>query len=141
MFLKILQNSYENICVGVFFIKNFFVKKETLWHWCFSVNSAKSLITLSLKNTCERLLVTINRLHCVKSVRIRSYSGPHFCRIFAHSNAGKCGKNTDQNNSEHGHFLRGVSHRLFWYKLFQKWVWPIATTFWREYRYSGTYEE
>ena len=28
MFLKILQNSYENICVGVFFIKNFFVKKR-----------------------------------------------------------------------------------------------------------------
>ena len=33
-----------------------------------------------------------NRLHCVKSVRIRSYSAPHFSR--------KCRKNADQNNSE-----------------------------------------
>ena len=43
-------------------------------------------------------------VHCVKSVRIRSYSGPHFSRIFPHS--GKYGKNTDHNNSEYGHFLR-----------------------------------
>ena len=64
--------------------------------------------------------------HCVKSVHIRSFSGPHFSLIFPHSdwirrdtdygvseylslfspNAGKCGKNADQNNSEYGHFLR-----------------------------------
>ena len=35
--------------------------------------------------------------HCVKSVRIRSYSGPCFPAF---------GLNTDQNNSEFGHFLR-----------------------------------
>ena len=61
--------------------------------------------------------------HCVKSVRIRSYSGPHFPRIFPNSdwiqrdteylsvfspNSGKCGKNVDKNNSEYGHFLRAV---------------------------------
>ena len=34
--------------------------------------------------------------HCVKSVRIRSYSGPHFPAF---------GLNTDQNNSEYGHFF------------------------------------
>ena len=34
--------------------------------------------------------------HCVKSVRIRSYSGPHFPAF---------GLNMDQNNSEYGHFL------------------------------------
>ena len=69
--------------------------------------------------------------HCVKSVRIRSYSGLHFSRIFPHSNwirrdteylsvfspnAGKCGKNVDQNKSEYGHFLsneRDVFYRLF----------------------------
>ena len=60
---------------------------------------------------------------CVKSVCIRSYSGQHFSRIFPHSdwirrdtlyfsvfsaNVGKCRKNTDQNNSEYGHFLRSV---------------------------------
>ena len=49
-------------------------------------------------------------LHCVKSVRIRSYSGPYFPAFGLNSpylsgfspNAG----NTDQNNSEYGHFLR-----------------------------------
>ena len=35
--------------------------------------------------------------HCVKSVRIRSYSGPHFPPF---------GLNMDQNNSKYGHFLR-----------------------------------
>ena len=57
--------------------------------------------------------------HDVKRVRIRSYSGPHFSCIFPHSdwirvfspNAGKCGKNADQNNLEYGHFLRSG---LFW---------------------------
>ena len=64
--------------------------------------------------------------HFVKRVHIWSYSGPHFSRIFPHldwirrdtpylsvfsSNAGKCGKNADQNNSEYGHFLRSASDR------------------------------
>ena len=59
--------------------------------------------------------------HSVKRVRIRSYSAPHFSRVFPHSdwirrdtkylstfspNAGKSGKNADQNNSEYGLFLR-----------------------------------
>ena len=66
---------------------------------------------------------TQSRLRCVKRVRIRSYSGPHFTRIFSHldwirrdtpylsvfsPNPGKWGKNEDQNNSEYGHFLRSV---------------------------------
>ena len=37
--------------------------------------------------------------HCVKSVRIRSYSGPFLVRMQ---------ENTDQNNSEYGHFSRSV---------------------------------
>ena len=63
--------------------------------------------------------------HCVKSVRIRSYSGPHFSRVFPHSdwirrdnlylsvfspNAGNSGENTDQNNSEYGHFSSSLSN-------------------------------
>ena len=55
--------------------------------------------------------------HCAKSIRIRSYSGPHFSCNFPHSdwirrdtehlsvfspNAGKYGKNVDQSNSEYG---------------------------------------
>ena len=43
-----------------------------------------------------------NVLYCVKSVRIRSYSGPHFPAF-------------GLNNSEYGHFLRSVS--LYFYFL------------------------
>ena len=61
--------------------------------------------------------------HFVKRVRIRSHSGPHFLHIFPHSNwirrdasylsvfspnAGKCGKNANQNTSEYGLFLRSM---------------------------------
>ena len=71
------------------------------------------------------ILHTAVSCHCVKSVRIRSFSGAHFPRTFRHtdwvrrdtsyllvfsSNAGKCGKNADQNNSEYRHFLRSM-HR------------------------------
>ena len=40
-----------------------------------------------------------NKLHCVKSVGIRSYSGAYFPAF---------GLNTDQNNSEYGHFSRSA---------------------------------
>ena len=51
-----------------------------------------------------------NHLLCVKNVRIRSYSGPYFPRIFQHSDwirseCGKMPKNADQSNSEHGHLI------------------------------------
>lgn len=43
-------------------------------------------------------LVTIIQVrHCVKSVRIRRYSGPHFLAF---------GLKEDQNNFDYGHFLR-----------------------------------
>ena len=60
--------------------------------------------------------------HCVKSVLIRSYSSPHFSRIFPHSDwtrrvslriQSECGKireNVDQNNSEYEQFLRSASN-------------------------------
>ena len=37
--------------------------------------------------------------HCIKGVRIRSYSGPHFSAF---------GLNTDQNNSKYGFFARST---------------------------------
>ena len=40
------------------------------------------------------------RIHCVKSVRIRSYSSPYSVRMR---------ENADQKNSEYGHFLRSDS--------------------------------
>ena len=42
--------------------------------------------------------------NCEKSVRIRSYFGPYSVRMR---------ENTDQNNSEYGHFLRGAIVDLF----------------------------
>ena len=41
--------------------------------------------------------------HYLKSVRIRSYSGPHFPAFGL--NTERYGENEDQNNSEYGHFL------------------------------------
>ena len=40
-----------------------------------------------------------NRCHCVKSVPIRSFSGPFSVRVR---------QNTDQKNSEYGQFLRSA---------------------------------
>ena len=68
-------------------------------------------------------------LDCGKNVRIQSYSGPHFSRIFRHSdwirkdtpylsvfspNAAKCGENADQNNSKYGRSLRSVRTQKCW---------------------------
>ena len=57
-----------------------------------------------------------DEMHCVKSVRNWSYSGPHFPRIwteyreilsvFSPNAGGKYRKNADQNNSEYRNFLR-----------------------------------
>ena len=52
--------------------------------------------------------------HCVKSVFIWSYSGPHFSRISPHSEwirRDMDQKNADQNNSEYGLILRSVFPR------------------------------
>ena len=83
----------------------------------------QSLCSLKWLNSSPKRVSSF--IHCVKSVRIRSYSGAHFSRIFPHSdwirrdiqsecryfsvfspNVRKCGKNADQNNSEYGYFLR-----------------------------------
>ena len=45
--------------------------------------------------------------HCVKSVRIRSYSNPHFPAFGLHTE--RYGVHMDQNNSEYGHFLHRES--------------------------------
>ena len=49
-------------------------------------------------------------VHCIKSARIRSYSGPYFPAL--ELNKRRCSvslpmrKNADQSNSEYRHFLR-----------------------------------
>ena len=79
------------------------------------------------RNKSNAVTKNIHTIHCVKSVRIWSYSGPHFSCIFLHSfeysvslciqsDSGKMWENVDQNNSEYGHFLQndldGVSESL-----------------------------
>ena len=56
---------------------------------------------------------SVIEFHCVKSVRIRSYSGPYSVRKIRSisPNSVRMLGNTDQNNSEYGHFLRSVSQK------------------------------
>ena len=52
----------------------------------------------------------LNTFNCVKSVRIRRYSGPHFPTFGLNSislYSIRMRENADQNNSKYGHFLRG----------------------------------
>ena len=48
--------------------------------------------------------IIAKKVQCVKSVRIRSYSGPYFPAVGL--NTKRIQENTDQNNSKYGHFLR-----------------------------------
>ena len=43
--------------------------------------------------------------HCVKSVRIRSFSGPFFFAFGLNAYSVRMRENTDQKNSKYGHFL------------------------------------
>ena len=67
----------------------------------------------------DDLIQTIKKCsHGVKRVRIRSCSGPHFSRIFPHSDwirrdtPWKSGKNADQNNSEYRLVLSSACNQL-----------------------------
>ena len=51
----------------------------------------------------ERILTIFQTIHCVKSIRIQSYSGPYSVRMR---------QKTDQNNSEYGNFTRSDSSKL-----------------------------
>ena len=102
---------------------NWFLYDRDLRHEKCSGSCQRSMMDNFSENTQPLTIFakkTYHR-HCVKSVRIRSYSGPHFSRIFTHSdwirkdtpslsvfslNSGKCEENADQNNSEYRHFLR-----------------------------------
>ena len=62
--------------------------------------------------------ILILLFHCVKSVRIRSFSGPYCptfglnterCSVSLRIQSDRMEENTDQKNSEYGHFLRSIS--------------------------------
>ena len=52
--------------------------------------------------------LTVGLSHCVKNLRIRSYSGQHF-PAFGLPYSVRMRENADQNNCEYGHFLRSES--------------------------------
>ena len=59
VFLKISQNSQENTCARVSFLK------KRLWHRCFPVNFVKFLRAPFLQNTSEQLLLNLAFLKVV----------------------------------------------------------------------------
>ena len=61
-------------------------------------------LKLCLHDTQLSIVALHDTMHCVNSVRIRSYSGP----IFPYSV--RMRGNKDHNNSEYGHFLRSVEY-------------------------------
>ena len=107
-FIQYLQ-THSNYCDFILLFKKKFYVKTSLF----------------IKNDCKIFYgeATIINLHCVKRVRIRSYSGPHFFSISRirteygeilrissvfSPNTGRCEKYADQNNSEYGNFLRSA---------------------------------
>ena len=63
-------------------------------------------------------------LHCVKSVRIRSYSGPYFLAfgLNAEIYSVRMRGNADQNNSEYVLFCHFTQQNLIYRKCFYKLV-------------------
>ena len=61
-------------------------------------------------------------IYCIKKIPIRSYSGPHFPRIWTEFGemrsifpfSVRMRENAGQNNSEYGHFLRSDSTTNRW---------------------------
>ena len=103
------------------------VRLSNYWKRIKSCSCFKGIICLSAKkgildvnNTKTRM---VPLLHCLKSVGIRSCSGPYFPAF---------GLNTNQNNSEYGHFLRSVGHcingkkeRVPWPEIYQAYSFTL----------------
>ena len=76
----------------------------------FVLFSSSNLLLVCLLQTYHKIGVGVYKIfnssdiHCVKSVRIRSYSGQHFLAFSQYSV--RMQENANQNNSEYGHFLR-----------------------------------
>ena len=79
------------------------------------IHSFKPLRYISLRKKCpfSELLWSAFFPH-LPTIR----RGTEYLSVFS-LNAGKCGKNADQNNSKHGHFLHSVYECNNWYKLWQ----------------------
>ena len=64
----------------------------------------------------------LRTFHFIKSVRIRSYSGPHFPAFGLSPYSVRLQENTDQNNSKYGHFLCSVHSFNFFRYILQVFV-------------------
>ena len=64
-----------------------------------------SYFTFTEKSKCDKINIVLSVISIpyVKSVRIRSFSGPYIIRMR---------ENTDQNNCQYGHFLHSDNHNL-----------------------------
>ena len=118
-----------------------------VWSKAKRLHSLKRIKNFHYSGSIVKIKINENSLHCVKSVRIRSYSGPHFSHIFPHldwirrgasylsvlsPNSGKRRKNTDQNNSKYWHFLcsaTAANNTCQWLQRIFSWC-HFSTTFW-----------
>ena len=94
-----------------------FICQNLIYYIFYIVTIPKFFLSFCQK-TCKSLkLVSIDThlsfWHCVKSVRVRSYSGPCFPAFRLNKSIFSCSgqmrENADQNNFEYGHFSRSVS--------------------------------
>ena len=96
--LKISENMKKNFSdrsdFEVKLVCNFAITNHL--RWCYSLYTAKLSRSIFSQNSSRNL-------HCVKSVRIGSYSGPLFSTFSL-----RIRENADQNNSEDGLFSRSV---------------------------------
>ena len=83
--------------------------KAILWLFIDSKNMLKSYCLKHLLPIFMRYLI---ENHCVKSVRIQSYSGPYSVRLQ---------DNTDQNNSKYGHFSRSEYYWKYIFRTLSLW--------------------
>ena len=73
------------------------------WHIFGIFQMAVEFYTYKIYLRNNTYLCPSSNIHCVKSVRIRSFSGPYFFAF-------RMRENTDQKNSEYGHFSRSDSY-------------------------------
>ena len=115
-----------------FSIKDFFTKCDQIHRkqWICSYLLKKSLMENFI--FCAVLMQKVSSLpfckyylHCLKSVYIQSYSGPHFSTFRLNSISYSAGmrENEDQNKSEYKRFLRSASVVYFQtkYMVLLKW--------------------
>ena len=109
-----------------------------------NVDTADDLLASLEKYIHKKRGILIQRLkniHCVKSVRIQSFSDPYFLAFGLNTKG--YGENTHQKNCKYGHFSRSDNHKLrknFVKKILKKYRWePIRKLKLAMLRFSVTF--